>query len=264
MKRNSLWHRGYGFLATVVCAALVGEVTFADEPVTLVIKKDRAQIVSPDGKVTNVPKEELVLRNQANVKTPPPKITPPATKEEEAATDEGVEPKPESETPVEESAASEKAEGAEPGATGEETATKGSEQAKTDDEPGAVEGESAKGKPEVTAKAGTAAQGPAAKGAKPKAPAKPAAAPKKTPAQIAAEAKAVEEVAKIRAYGGAYFFDKSNNPLTNDQVDQLIKEGKVGDLRAKTLHQEQWAPQIPDAKGNLPESSKTQVPESAY
>ena len=206
---------------------------FADEAVTIVIRKGKAKIVAPDGTEKDVPESDMTFRNKTNATPNAAKPSKPKAKVVEPATDETPE------TPADEA-------GTESAPDGEKTPETAESTGKSDPATGPAVDENKDTTP--------------AKGEKPTVAAAKPVKKEKSKAQVEAEKKATDDIARMRATGGAYFFDKNDKPLTGDEVDQMIKEGKIGELKATTLHQETWEPKIPeddeDAPAAKPEKKK--------
>ena len=133
--------------------------------------------------------------------------------------------------------------------------------APTDGESSAAEGPSAAGEGQAPSAEGAAPEGntPPTNGAPPPGSEKVAAkgpqvlmpeAEKKedTPAEKAARAKDVTMLRAMVKQGGAYFYTPEGKPLSNEDVDRLIEQGKIEDIRATGLHLNAYTPEVTGLK----------------
>ncbi|MCC6695817.1 MAG: hypothetical protein IT365_09320 [Candidatus Hydrogenedentes bacterium] len=83
---------------------------------------------------------------------------------------------------------------------------------------------------------------PGPEGAKPEATVPAEEKPKEeTPEEKAARAADIRAVRAMLQQGGAYFYGKDKKPLTNEQVEQFLRAGKLDEIQATGLHLESWS-----------------------
>ena len=83
-----------------------------------------------------------------------------------------------------------------------------------------------------------------------------------TPEEKAARAADIRTVRAMLQQGGAYFYGKDKKPLTNEQVDQFLREGKLDEIQATGLHLESWSSEAKALKDKT--SGKAATKKSVY
>jgi len=83
-----------------------------------------------------------------------------------------------------------------------------------------------------------------------------------TPEEKAARQADVRSIRAMLDQGGAYFYDKDNKPLSYQQVNAMIREGDVENIRAQGLHLSSWSPSLDEVKKE--EGKKTTSAASSY
>lgn len=69
-----------------------------------------------------------------------------------------------------------------------------------------------------------------------------------TPEEKAAREADTRSLRALMQEGGAYFYDANHNPLSYEDVDKLIQEGKVDEIRGTGLHLGTWNSQLGDVR----------------
>ena len=221
-----------GGLCMVPTLAWAGEAA-----VDLVGRNGKFQVKDRSGRVQDI--SESSLRVNAD---PRESLAAPVKKDTvtDAPTEGATPPTAEGATPPEGEAGT-----ATPEGVGETATTPGE---------GAVEGQPPVAGEEDSAK-------PMKEGVTPKTAVPVAAKPKKeTPEEKAARIADTRAIRAMMQQGGAYFYGKDRKPLTNEQVELLILQGKLDEIQATGLYLDSWTPESKALKDKTDKVAATKKP----